>query len=171
MAKAAFLDRDGIVNIDKGYVHLPRDFEWNQGIFTLLKALHERDFMLLLCTNQSGIGRGFYDFRTFCKLCLFMQQTLQEKLGFCFDKIYFCPHAPEFGCACRKPKPGMIERACVDFPQLCLRDSILVGDNYTDILAARAAGVGRKFLLGKAIGLLWDDERTIENLESILCVL
>ncbi|MDE7217021.1 MAG: D,D-heptose 1,7-bisphosphate phosphatase, partial [Helicobacter sp.] len=81
MAKAAFLDRDGIVNIDKGYVHLPQDFIWNHGIFTLLEALHARGFLLLLCTNQSGIGRGFYDFGTFCKLCLFMQQTLQEKLG------------------------------------------------------------------------------------------
>ena len=171
MAKAAFLDRDGIVNIDKGYVHLPQDFEWNHGIFTLLEALHARGFLLLLCTNQSGIGRGFYDFATFCKLCLFMQQILQEKLGFCLDKIYFCPHAPEFGCACRKPKAGMIERACADFPQLCLRDSLFVGDNYTDILAARAAGVGRKFLLGSPKASLWDDERTIESLDSILCVL
>lgn len=169
--KAAFLDRDGIVNIDKGYVHLPQDFEWNNGIFALLRELHARDFVLLLCTNQSGIGRGFYDFATFCKLCLFMQQTLQETLGFCFDKIYFCPHTPELGCACRKPKAGMIERACVDFPQICLRDSIFIGDNYTDILAARAAGIGRKFLLGSTQASLWDDEHVIKSLSSILCVL
>lgn len=171
MAKAAFLDRDGIINLDKGYVHLPQDFEWNNGIFALLQDLHRQDFMLLLITNQSGIGRGFYDFHTFCKLCLFMQKTLQERLGFCFDKIYFCPHTPEFGCECRKPKAGMIERACVDFPQLCLHDSILIGDSYTDILAGRAAGVGRKFLLGSAQGSLWENEHTIPSLDSILSML
>lgn len=146
--KAAFLDRDGIINIDKGYVQSVNDFEWNHGIFTLLQALHAKDYKLLLITNQSGIGRGYFSFGTFCTLCEFMQQSLQQKLGFGLDKIYFCPHSPDFGCECRKPKAGMITRACFDFPQLCLNDCVLVGDNYTDILAGRAAGVGRKFLLG-----------------------
>ncbi|BEG56740.1 D,D-heptose 1,7-bisphosphate phosphatase GmhB [Helicobacter sp. NHP21005] len=143
--KALFLDRDGVVNVDKGYVYLAKDFEFVPGIFTLLRGAKDLGYLLLLVTNQSGIGRGFYSLKDFEALNAYMQAKLQEKLGFGLDKIYFCPHAPNQNCACRKPKVGMLEQALQDFP-LDLAQSVLVGDKPSDVEFGLKGGVGINLL-------------------------
>ncbi|BDQ27694.1 HAD family hydrolase [Helicobacter heilmannii] len=143
--KALFLDRDGVVNVDKGYVYLVKDFEFMPGIFTLLRGAKERGYLLLLVTNQSGIGRGYYSLKDFEALNAYMQAKLQENLGFGLDKIYFCPHAPNQNCACRKPKVGMLEQALQDYP-LDLAQSVLVGDKMSDIEFGLKGGIGINLL-------------------------
>ncbi|WP_395001772.1 D-glycero-alpha-D-manno-heptose-1,7-bisphosphate 7-phosphatase [uncultured Helicobacter sp.] len=144
--KCAFFDRDGVINRDYGYVYRQEDFVFNDGIFTLLEFLKSHNFLLIVVTNQSGIARGYYTQRDMQALHSFMQARLVEQLGFGFDRIYFCPHAPQEQCACRKPKSGMIARACEDFA-LDLAQSLLIGDKITDMQCAHNAGVAGKFLL------------------------
>ena len=93
-----------------------------------------------------GIARGYYTQQDLEVLHAFMQESLKERLGFGFDKIYFCPHAPQEQCTCRKPQSGMITRACKDFA-IDLAHSVLIGDKITDMQCAQNAGVAGKFLL------------------------
>lgn len=144
--KCAFFDRDGVVNRDYGYVYKQEDFVFNEGIFELLEFLRAHHFLLIVVTNQSGIARGYYTRHDLEVLHTFMQERLQERLGFGFDRIYFCPHAPQEQCACRKPKSGMITQACRDFA-IDLSHSLLIGDKITDMQCAHNAGVAQKFLL------------------------
>lgn len=168
--KIAFLDRDGIFNYDKEYVHKIDDFKWIDGIFELLDGLHKRGFVLVVITNQSGIGRGYYTFTDFCRLCDYMQHIIYDKLGFNIDMIYFCPHHPLDNCPCRKPGIGMIQEAITDFPRARLHDCILVGDKITDIIAARNAGIQKRFLLGYDPNM-HDGEYSITRLNEILTLL
>ncbi|BCD48156.1 D-glycero-beta-D-manno-heptose 1,7-bisphosphate 7-phosphatase [Helicobacter suis] len=144
--KALFLDRDGVINIDHGYVHTPDQFEFMPGIFDLLKHAKQKGYLLLLVTNQSGIGRGYYSEQDFYHLSNYMQTKLQEVLGFNLDRIYFCPHAPEEQCLCRKPKLGMLEQALKDF-RLDLKQSIMLGDKYSDMQFSISAGIGTNLWL------------------------
>ncbi|WP_394951643.1 D-glycero-alpha-D-manno-heptose-1,7-bisphosphate 7-phosphatase [uncultured Helicobacter sp.] len=144
--KCAFFDRDGVINRDYGYVYRQEDFVFNEGIFELLDFLKTHHFLLIVVTNQSGIARGYYTQRDLEVLHNFMQEKLEKRLGFGFDRIYFCPHAPQEQCACRKPKSGMITQACEDFV-IDLAQSLLIGDKVTDMQCARNAGIAQKFLL------------------------
>ena len=110
MKKAAFLDRDGVINVDRGYVGKIEDFSWCDGVFEGLLRLKELGFELVIITNQSGIARGYYSEADFKNLTKWMLIGL-EKQGISVLKVYHCPHAPELGCECRKPKPGMILKA------------------------------------------------------------
>ncbi|WP_163555720.1 D-glycero-alpha-D-manno-heptose-1,7-bisphosphate 7-phosphatase [Helicobacter suis] len=144
--KALFLDRDGVINVDYGYVYTPNKFEFMPGIFDLLKHAKQRGYLLLLVTNQSGIGRGYYSKQDFYHLSNYMQTKLQETLGFSLDRIYFCPHAPEEQCLCRKPKLGMLEQALQDF-RLDLKQSIMLGDKYSDMQFSITGGIGTNLWL------------------------
>lgn len=142
----AFFDRDGVINIDSGYVYKKEDFVFNEGIFELLEFLKNKGFLLIVVTNQSGIARGFYTRAQMEKLHNFMQETLRKKLGFCFDRIYFCEHTPAQNCACRKPKIGMIESALKDF-NINLSASLLIGDKITDMQCAQDSHIAQKFFI------------------------
>ena len=144
--KCAFFDRDGVINHDYGYVYKKEEFVFNDGIFELLEFLKSHGFLLIVVTNQSGIARGYYTQQDLEVLHTFMQECLRERLGFGFDKIYFCPHAPQDQCTCRKPQSGMITQACEDFV-IDLAQSLLIGDKVTDMQCARNAGIAQKFLL------------------------
>lgn len=144
--RCAFFDRDGVINRDYGYVYKKEEFVFNDGIFELLEFLKSHGFLLIVVTNQSGIARGYYTQQDLEVLHTFMQECLKERLGFGFDKIYFCPHAPQEQCTCRKPQSGMITRACKDFA-IDLAHSVLIGDKITDMQCAQNAGVAGKFLL------------------------
>ncbi|PAF49833.1 D,D-heptose 1,7-bisphosphate phosphatase [Helicobacter sp. 12S02232-10] len=146
--KAVFFDRDGIVNEDFAYVYEPEEFIFMEGIFDLLKFCKEKGFLLLLTTNQSGIGRGYYTLEDFKEVTRYMQDELKKRLGFGFDSIYFCPHDPKEDCLCRKPKPGMIEKAKKDY-DLELDKCFIIGDKITDMQAGEAGGVKNKILLKK----------------------
>lgn len=167
MQKCAFFDRDGVVNEDFGYVYQKEDFRFCDGLFELLKLLKARGFLLLIITNQSGINRGFYTESNMHTLHSFMQESLQQFLGFSFDKIYHCPHTPEQNCTCRKPQSGMITQACQDF-KIDLQQSLFIGDKITDMQCAQNAGVAQKFLLQKT-----DENPTSngnENIENLRCI-
>lgn len=152
MSKAVFLDRDGVVNVDKGYVVRWEDFEFVAGAIEGMRLLQRQGYRLVIVTNQSGVARGYYSVsdveRLSARVLAHLRQQSVEIAG-----IYFCPHHPagtvaEFAraCDCRKPMPGMITRASRELG-LDLASSVLIGDKDSDIAAANKAGVGRAFLI------------------------
>ena len=149
MQKAVFFDRDGVVNVNSEYVYKISDFMYMDGFVEFFRFVKERGFLAFVVTNQSGINRGFYSEHDFEILSDFMQNDLMKKTGFCFDKIYHCPHLPSENCPCRKPKIGMIQNAMRDFP-IDLSASYLIGDNESDIECALNAGIKTQILLTKA---------------------
>ena len=153
MAKSAvFIDRDGVINVDHGYVHDEHDFEYINGVFEALKALKDKGYLLVLVTNQSGIARGKFSEERFLSLTQWMDWNFADN-GVEFDGIYYCPHHPEHGigeykqdCDCRKPKPGMFISAR-DFLKIDMEHSVMIGDKAEDMMAAEAASVGTKILV------------------------
>ncbi|BCD67616.1 D-glycero-beta-D-manno-heptose 1,7-bisphosphate 7-phosphatase [Nitratiruptor sp. YY09-18] len=145
MHKAVFLDRDGVINVDKGYVGNIENFEFIDGVLESLRRLQQRGFKLIIITNQSGIGRGYYTLKDFQKLTKFMLQNLRDE-GITIDGVYFCPHHPDEKCSCRKPAPGMIMQAAKEH-EIDLSSSWLIGDKMSDIEAAKNAGIPNTILL------------------------
>lgn len=150
---ALFLDRDGVINVEKNYVHRIEDFEFLDGIFDLCRAAAERNMPIVVVTNQAGIGRGYYSETQFLMLTDWMRARFEEMRA-PVAAVYFCPSHPEHGVGeyrkesfDRKPNPGMFLRAR-DELGLDLGRSILIGDKASDIAAAKAAGVGLTVLLG-----------------------
>lgn len=154
--KALFLDRDGVINIDKGYVHRIDDFEFVPGIFEFCQRAEQKGFAIFVVTNQSGIGRGYYSESAFNELSQWMCEAFAAK-GVNIRHVYYCPHHPREAkgrylkeCDCRKPKPGMLLQAIEQFG-INPDQSLMVGDSETDIAAANAASVrGVKVESGKA---------------------
>lgn len=149
---AAFIDRDGVLNEDTGYVVRSADFRWLDGVFDALALLRDAGRALVVVTNQSGIARGLYTEDDHAQLCAWMHGELRAR-GLALDAIYHCPHLPRapvaawrIDCDCRKPRPGMILRACAELG-LDPGASCLFGDKASDIAAGRAAGVRRNRLI------------------------
>ena len=147
MKKAIFLDRDGVINKDVGYVHKLEEFQFIEGIFEFCRFMLSRDYLLIVITNQAGIARGFYSEDDFLKLNDWMLGEFLKN-DVIITKVYYCPHHPEFGVGkykCdsldRKPKPGMLLQAHKDF-NVNMSQSILIGDKDSDIEAGFNAGVG-----------------------------
>jgi D-glycero-D-manno-heptose 1,7-bisphosphate phosphatase len=156
--RAAFIDRDGVLNEDRGYVSRAEDFHWLPGVVPALARLQGAGYALVVVTNQSGIARGFYTQADFETLTAHMREQLRAA-GVTLDAVEWCPHLPtaavpayRMDCDCRKPKPGMIMRAAQALT-LDLTASCLFGDKASDIAAGRAAGVGRCWLIGDAPAL------------------
>jgi len=144
--KAVFLDRDGVINIDKSFVHKIKDLEFVPGIVDVLRYLQEKGYLLIIITNQSGIARGYYKIRDFYNLTNYMTNKLKES-GINITATFFCPHYPKgkikefsFECNCRKPKPGMVISAISIF-NINPKNSWLVGDKDSDILLGKALGI------------------------------
>ncbi|GLS03831.1 D,D-heptose 1,7-bisphosphate phosphatase [Chitiniphilus shinanonensis] len=151
---ALFLDRDGVINVDHGYVYQAENFSFLPGIFELVQFANKLNYLVIVVTNQSGIGRGYYTEKDFHKLMTWMKARFKEHEAE-IDGIYFCPFHPEYGVGeyrrtsdLRKPGPGMIMCAADDFG-IDLSHSIMVGDNITDMQAGLAAGVGTLLYLGQ----------------------
>ena len=144
--RAVFFDRDGVINQDLGFVHKKEDFIFMEGIFDLLAYCKAQGYLLFVVTNQSGIGMGYYTQEDFHALSAYMQEELAQILGFGFDGIYFCPHRPDEGCLCRKPKPAMIQEALQKY-SLEARECILIGDRMRDVESAQRACIGYKILM------------------------
>jgi D-glycero-D-manno-heptose 1,7-bisphosphate phosphatase len=140
---AVFLDRDGTLNVDKGYVHRIEDWEWIPGAIDAIAVLKKAGFLVIVITNQAGIARGYYDEADMTNLHTRINEELQTH-GATIDGFYHCPHHPEFSavreCECRKPMPGLIYKARQDF-DIDLGRSWLVGDKASDIQAGLAAGI------------------------------
>jgi len=146
MKKALFLDRDGVINIEKNYLYKIDDFEFIDGIFELCKHFQELGYLIFVVTNQSGIARKYYSEDDFLKLTEWMLTAFKEN-GIDITKVYFCPHHPEISgeCHCRKPNPGMILDAAKEF-DIDLSQSLLVGDKERDIEAGLNAGIKLNYL-------------------------
>ncbi len=139
MAKGAvFLDRDGTINHDTGYISDPEGLVLLPGAASAIKRLNENGIKVIVVTNQSGVGRGYFteaDLRA-------VNKRLEELLlldGARLDGIYYCPHRPEEGCGCRKPEVGLLERAAEEHA-IDPRASFMVGDKAVDVHLAKRAG-------------------------------
>lgn len=139
MCKAIFLDRDGVVNIEKDYLYKIEDFEFIDGLFDSLKYLEELGYKLFIITNQSGITRKYYTVEDFNNLTSWMIAEF-KKNGIDILQVEFCPHGPNEDCSCRKPKTGMIDNILNNFP-LDLEKSWLIGDKSSDIKCAKNANI------------------------------
>ena len=149
--KALFLDRDGVININHGYVHTPEQTDWVPGIFELVAAAHAHGFLPIVATNQAGIGRGLYAEAAFLDYTTWMHAQFAAR-GTPLLATYWCPHHPEAGigdyrvdCDCRKPRPGMLLEAIARFDIDPAR-SLMIGDKQGDLDAAAAAGVAARLL-------------------------
>ena len=153
MRRAAFLDRDGVINLDREYVHRREDFAFVPGALEGARRLHELGFILVVVTNQSGIGRGLYTEAQFLQLTEWMRGEFSAA-GAPLAGVYYCPHHPtdalgpyRMVCDCRKPAPGLLLRAAREH-DLALSASVMFGDRASDLEAARSAGVPIRILLG-----------------------
>jgi len=148
---AAFLDRDGVLNVDHGYTYKPEQLEWMKGAAEAVRLLNEAGYYVLVVTNQSGIARGYYDEAAVKSLHIHMQDSLAAH-GAHVDAFYYCPHHPEgtikrlsVHCHCRKPGTGMLEQAAREWP-IDIGGSFLIGDKDHDLAAAAAFNIrGIKF--------------------------
>lgn len=152
---ALFLDRDGVINHDYGYVHKLEDFDFIEGIFDVARHACQKRYKLVVVTNQAGIARGYYTERQFHQLTDWMAQKFLEA-GAPIDRVYFSPYHPVAGIGryrkddvSRKPRSGMILQAQNEL-SLDLAHSILIGDSSSDIKAGSLAGVGKNLLLAAA---------------------
>lgn len=146
MLKAAFLDRDGVINVNHGHVHTPETFEWVPGAPEAIKLLRDLGYLIIIITNQAGIAKGYYTEAQFIEFMSWIMNQAQTR-GTMIDGYYYCPHHPTEGigpylktCECRKPKPGLILKALHDY-SLNPQDCLFIGDELTDMEAARRAGV------------------------------
>jgi D-glycero-D-manno-heptose 1,7-bisphosphate phosphatase len=144
MRKAVFLDRDNTLIKDDGYFHDPEKIVFLPGVAEGLRTLQSAGFALLVVANQSGIGRGYFPESDTIAVNKKMTDLLRQK-GVQIEKIYYCPHAPEANCACRKPKPFLIQKAAEEFG-IDLAKSFFVGDYMKDMEAGRNAGTMTVFL-------------------------
>ena len=149
---ALFLDRDGVINQEVGYLHRPEDVRWVDGIFSLARTARELGYKLVVVTNQSGIARGLYTTAQFEHLMGWMREEFRRQ-GAPLETVYHCPYHPEHGIGDwkrehedRKPAPGMLLRAARDL-QVDLSRSAMVGDRCSDMAAAKAAGLQQAYLL------------------------
>jgi D,D-heptose 1,7-bisphosphate phosphatase len=157
---AVFFDRDGVLNKDLGYTHLPEQVEWNPGAIEAVKHANDNGYFVVVVTNQAGIARGFYDEQAVEKLHEWMNQQLSY-FGAHVDAFYYCPHHPEAGigkylkvCDCRKPGPGMLLQAIIDLG-VNVSDSVLIGDKDSDLLAAENCHIrGYRYKDGNLLDLL-----------------
>jgi D-glycero-D-manno-heptose 1,7-bisphosphate phosphatase len=150
--KALFLDRDGIINVDHGYVYKKEDFHFTDGIFDVCRHAISLGFDIYIITNQAGIGRGYYSVNDFLVLTKWMKETFNNE-GVKISDVFYCPHHPTEGvgiykesCQCRKPAPGMLIEA-KDKYNINLSKSFFIGDKISDMEAAQAAGITNRILI------------------------
>ena len=143
---AVFFDRDGTLNVDKEYLYRIEDFEWMEDAPQAIRWANQEGFLVIVVTNQSGVARGYFTEDDVLRLHEWMNEDL-ARAGAHIDAFYYCPHLPNGRveayakeCSCRKPKPGLIERACADF-DIDREASIMIGDKPRDVECAEAAGV------------------------------
>lgn len=143
---AVFFDRDGVLNVDHGYVYRSEEFEWMSGAMDAVKYFNNQGYLVFVITNQSGIARGYYTEQDVHRLNEFMNRQLAAK-GAHVDAFYYCPHhkegiIPQYSreCNCRKPQPGMLLKAMQEWP-VDKEQSLMIGDKPSDVKAAQAAGI------------------------------
>ena len=162
--KAVFLDRDGTMNVEVNYLHLPEDLVLIDGTAEAVRMLNEAGYRVIVVTNQAGVARGYYKEEDVVHLHDYMNELL-KKQGAHVDAFYYCPHHPEHGigeykkvCHCRKPETGMLEQAIRDYDIDPAR-SVLFGDKPGDIECAERMGIEGRYIqseLGLTNRRQWD---------------
>ena len=163
--KALFLDRDGVINIDHGYVSTIEEFTFTEGIFALLHLFIAQGYILFIVTNQSGIGRGYYESSDFEKLTTWMLKRFKEE-GISIEAVHHCHHAPEENCFCRKPEVGMIDAILFEH-NIDLDHSWLIGDKQSDIDLAHNAQVAHTIAIGER--MIENSEYYFDSVSACLC--
>ena len=168
MIKAAFFDRDGVINYDYQYVYTPQQLIFRRGIFNFLRFVEDSGFKIFIITNQSGISKGFYTEEQFLDLTTWIYQQFYAK-GIHITKTYYAPYDPKHVLANkkydeydRKPNPGMIIKAEKEF-NIDLSKSFLMGDKKSDIQAGISAGIPLNMLLGKKCYQIEKDEWIVSS--------
>lgn len=162
--KAAFFDRDGVLNIDKEYLHCIEELEWVDGAKEAVAYLTKEGYTVFVVTNQSGIARGYYKVEDMQRLHEHMAAEVAAAGGK-ITKFYYCPHLPTgkvaqyaIECDCRKPKPGLLLQAMSEY-HICKENSFLIGDKKRDLESAEAAGIR---------GYLYENGNLLEFVKEIL---
>jgi D-glycero-D-manno-heptose 1,7-bisphosphate phosphatase len=168
MQRAVFIDRDGTISEEVGYINHPSRFRVFPYSAAAIKLLNDNGWLAILVTNQAGVARGYFDE----DMIHSVHETLNKEMATTdarLDAIYYCAHHPSVGvppyrfdCDCRKPKPGLIRRAAADF-QIELAQSWMVGDRYSDIELARNAGVNSAFVMSGYGRGEWEYQRQSWN--------
>ena len=150
---AVFFDRDGVLNVDSGYIGSVDQFVWRTGAREAVRLANARGFLVFVVTNQSGVARGLYDEASVRALHEHMQAELGA-IGGHVDEFRYCPHLPDaerreyaLDCDCRKPKPGMIRHLVARW-RVDMDRSLMIGDKQSDMDAAAGAGVRGKMFAG-----------------------
>lgn len=146
MQKAVFLDRDGTINTDFGYVHTVDQFKLIDGVVEALQIFKSLGYKLIIISNQSGIGRGYFTESEYLKFQDYILKLLDDK-GASIDASYYCPHIGNANCSCRKPKTGLFIKAAIDF-DIDFKESIAIGDRYRDLVICSEKGVRGFFIRG-----------------------
>lgn len=154
LKKAIFLDRDGTINIEKGYLYKIADFEFIDGMPLAIQRWNKLGFLVIVVTNQAGIARGYYKEKDVEILHMYINEEL-SKYNAHIDKFYYCPHHPTEGkgkylkdCNCRKPKTGLFERA-IEENDIDISESYLFGDKNSDLEAGKKLGIKSFLVDGK----------------------
>ncbi|PRM87189.1 D-glycero-beta-D-manno-heptose 1,7-bisphosphate 7-phosphatase [Aliarcobacter cryaerophilus] len=147
--KIIYLDRDGVINEDFGYVSKIENFKFVNGVFEACKKFLALGYELIVVTNQSGIGRNYYSEDEFLELTKHMRNEFKKK-DIDILNVYYCPHDPEDNCSCRKPKAGMILQSLNDF-EINLNNSWLIGDKMSDIECAKNCNIQNRILISEDV--------------------
>lgn len=170
--EAIFLDRDGVINYDTGYIGHINRIEFITSTLCALKYFTERGVKIIIVTNQSGIARGYFTHAEYIELMSVMLQKMKE-YGIVVNDVFTCPHHPygkikelSFDCQCRKPKPGLIIKGLIKY-NLKPKNCILVGDKITDINAGKEAGITKNYLLSSNTNQAKTELLSISTLEDL----
>jgi len=187
--KAIFLDRDGTLNEERGYLRDVNDLVLMPGVAAAIKRFKDAGYLCILTTNQSGVARGFYPESHIHALHERLQQQLKEQAGVELDLVLYCPHLPPRAdrpelnneyvqdCECRKPKLGMIKKALEVYPDIDLKQSYMIGDKASDVEFAHnigcksvllKTGYGERVLAGKYQELKFQPDVVCEGLSEFL---
>lgn len=145
MSKAIFLDRDGVINVDVPYLHDVKDFVFVPGVVDFLAQAQNFGYLLFVVTNQSGIGRGLFDYKDYVELTAYMVRELSFH-GIQLTEVVHCPHEPSERCVCRKPSGYLVDLLC-DKYKVTRNKSMFIGDKISDVQCGKNANLGLLYLL------------------------
>jgi D-glycero-D-manno-heptose 1,7-bisphosphate phosphatase len=163
--KTIFLDRDGVINKEVGYLHKIKDFEFIDGVFETCHYFKNLGYKIIVITNQSGISRGYYTERDFEILTSWMLAEFKKNDIKILDVLH-CPHLPYANCNCRKPKPGMLLEAKKIY-NINMLESWMIGDKESDISAAISSGISNTILVKSGHRINKVDSRANFIIDSI----
>ena len=163
--KTIFLDRDGVINKEINYLHKIEDFEFIDGVFEACQYLQSLEYKIIVITNQSGISRGLYTKNDYQIITKWMVSQFMKNNISILDTFH-CPHLPDSGCNCRKPKPGMFLEAKKKY-NINMPESWMIGDKETDITAAISSGITNTILVKSGHKINEADSRAKFIIDSI----